>query len=128
MVIAAGVVLRCVRSDHDECAVSEGLGGFEDLDGASANAEVTGEIDPADGAGGIEQKLGRAGDVVTVDAGALVKEIVAADHLGIAVGQKRIGVAGFAAEILGLTGRIGANGYGPDTELFQIRETFLDTP
>lgn len=96
--------------------------------GASANAEVAGEIDPADGAGGIEQKLGRACDVVTVDAGAFVKEIVAADHLGIGIGQKRIGVAGFAAEILGLTGRIDANSDGPDTELFQIRETFLNTP
>jgi len=39
---------------------------------AGADAEVAGEIDPADGPGGIEEELGWAGDVVTVDAGAFV--------------------------------------------------------
>jgi len=110
------------------CATLEGLGGFEDLVGAGADAEVAGEIDPADGAGGIEEELGWAGDVMAVDAGAFVKKIVAADHFGIRVGEERIGVTGFAAEILRLAGRIDADGDGPDAELFEIRETFLDTP
>jgi len=110
------------------CATLEGLGGFEDLVGAGADAEVAGEIDPANGAGGIEEELGGAGDVMAVDAGAFVKEIVAADHFGIGVGEERVGVAGFAAEILGFAGRIDADGDGPDAELFEIRETFLDTP
>ena len=106
----------------------QGLGGLEDLVGAGADAQIAGEIDPAYGAGGIEEELGGARDVVAVDAGALVQEIVAANHFGIGVGEECIGVAGLAAEILRLTGRIDANGYGPDTELFEIRETFLDTP
>jgi hypothetical protein len=101
---------------------------LKDLVGAGADAEIPGEIDPTDGAGGIEEELGGASDVVAVDAGALVKEIVAANHFGIGVGEECIGVAGLAAEILGLAGRIDANGYGPDAKLFEIRETLLDTP
>jgi hypothetical protein len=106
----------------------EGLGGFEDLVGASANAKVTGEVDPADGAGGIDQELGGAGDVVALDAGAFVKQIVAADHFSIGIGEKGVRIAGFAAEILRLAGRIDADGDGPDAKLFEIRETLLNTP
>jgi len=108
--------------------VLKGLRRLDDLVGAGADTEVAGEIDPADSTGGIDKELGRAGDIVAVDAGAFVKEIVTADHFGIGVGEKGVGVAGLAAEILGFAGRINANGHGPDAELFQIRETFLDTP
>jgi hypothetical protein len=108
--------------------VLKGLRRLDDLVGAGADAEVAGEIDPADGTGGIDEKFGGAGDVVAVDTGAFVKEIVAADHFGSRIGEERIIVAGFAAEILRFAGRIDANGYGPDAELFKIRETFLDTP
>jgi len=98
------------------------------LVGASANAEVAGEIDPADGAGGIDEELGGAGDVVAVDAGAFVKQIVAANHFSIGIGKKGVSVAGFVAEVLRLAGRIDTDGDGPDAELFEIRETLLNTP
>jgi len=98
------------------------------LVGASANAEVAGEIDPADGAGGIDEELGGAGDVVAVDAGAFVQQIVAADHFSIGIGEKGVSVASFAAEVLRLAGRVDADGDGPDAELFEIRETLLNTP
>jgi hypothetical protein len=98
------------------------------LVGAGADAEIPGEIDPADGAGGIKEELGGASDVVAVDAGAFVQEIIAADHFGIGVREKCIGVASLAAEILRLAGRVDANGYRPNAELFEIRETLLDTP
>jgi hypothetical protein len=106
----------------------QGLGGFEDLVGAGANAEVAGEIDPADSAGGIEEELGGAGDVVAVDTGAFVQEVVAADYFGVGIGEKGVGVACFAAKRLGLAGRIDTDGDGPDAELFKIGETFLNTP
>jgi len=88
------------------------------LVGASANAEVAGEIDPADGAGGIDEELSGAGDVVAVDAGAFVHQIVAADHFSIGIGKKGVSVASFAAEVLRLAGRIDTDGDGPDAELF----------
>ena len=96
--------------------------------GASANAEVAGEIDPADGAGGIDEELSGAGDVVAFDASAFVQQIVAADHFSIGIGEKGISVAGFAAEVLRLAGRIDTDGDGPDAKLFEIRETLLNTP
>ena len=96
--------------------------------GASANAEVAGEVNPADGAGRIDEELSGAGDVVAFDAGPFVQQIVAADHFSIGIGEKGVSVASFAAEVLRLAGRIDADGDGPDAELFEIRETFLDTP
>jgi len=69
-------------------------------------------------AGGIDEELGGAGDVVAVDAGAFVEQIVAANHFSIGIGKKGVSVAGFAAEILGLAGRIDTDGDGPDAELF----------
>jgi hypothetical protein len=101
---------------------------LEDLVGAGADAEVAGEIDPTDGAGGIEQELGGAGDIVAVDAGAFVQEVVSADYFGVGIGQESVGVASLTAEVLGLARRIDADGHGPDAELFKIGETFLDTP
>jgi hypothetical protein len=95
---------------------------------AGADAQVASEIDPADGAGGVEEKLAGAGDIVSIDAGAFVQEIVATDYLSIGVGEERVAVAGLAAEILGFAGRIDADGHGPDAELFKIGETFLNTP
>jgi hypothetical protein len=87
---------------------------LEDLVGAGSDAEVAGEIDPADGAGGIEQELGGASDIVAIDAGAFMQEVVAPDGFGVGVGKKRVGVVGLAAEILGLGGRVDTNGNRPD--------------
>jgi hypothetical protein len=65
---------------------------------------------------------------VAVDAGAFVQEVIAADYFGFGIRQERVGVVGFAAEILGLPRGIDADGDGPDAKLFKIGETFLNTP
>jgi len=95
---------------------------------AGADAEVAGEIDPTNGAGGIEQELGRARDIVSLDAGAFVQEVVSADYFGVGIGEESVGVAGLVAKILGFAGRIDTDGDRPNAELFKIGETFLDTP
>ena len=96
--------------------------------GASANAEVAGEIDPADGARGIDEELSGAGDVVAVNAGAFVEQIVAADHFSSGIGEKGGSGASFVAKVLRLAGRIDTDGDGQDAKLFEIRETLLNTP
>ena len=101
---------------------------MEHLFGPGADAQVVGEVDPADYPGGIDQELRRARDVVAVDAGSFVQQVVAADGLGIRVREKRIRIAGFAAEVLRLAGRIDADGHGPDAQFLEIREMILDTP
>jgi hypothetical protein len=51
---------------------------------------------------------------VAFDAGAFVEHIVTPDNFRVGIREKRIGVTGFAAEILRLRGRIDADGYGLD--------------
>ena len=96
--------------------------------GTSANAKVIGEIDPTDCSGGVDQELRGAGDVVAVDAGTFVQKVVAANRFGVGVREKRVGIPGFAAEVLRLAGRIDADGHGPDAQFLEIRQIFLDTP
>ena len=82
--------------------------------GTGADAKVIGEVDPANCAGGVDQELRRARNVVAFDACALVEEIVAADYFGSGVREKRVRITGFAAEILRFRWRVDANGDGID--------------
>ena len=88
----------------------QGAGGLQHRVGAGADAEVSGEIDPTDCAGGIDEEFGGAGDVVAVDTGAFVQHVVTADGFGVWIGEERIRVAGLAAEIEGRSGGIDADG------------------
>jgi len=101
---------------------------LQHLLGPGSDAQVVGQIDPADYTGGIEQELRGARDVVTVDAGSFVQQVVAANRFGVGVREKRKGIAGFAAQVLRLAGRIDADGHGPDAQFLEIRQMFLDTP
>ena len=65
---------------------------------------------------------------MSVDSCAGMEKVIAANDLRFRVGEKRVGVGRFAAEILRLAGRIDADGDGPDAKLFEIRETLLNTP
>jgi len=49
---------------------------------------------------------------VAFDAGAFVKHIIPPDDFRVGIREKRIGVAGFAAEVLRLGGRVNTNRYG----------------
>lgn len=96
--------------------------------GASADAEIIGEIDPADCAGGVDEELSGARYVMAVDAGSFVEEVIAADYLGTGVGQECVRVASFAAEVLRLAGSINTDGNGLDAELCELLQFLLDTP
>ena len=87
---------------------------MEHLVGAGADTEVIGEIDPADCAGGVDEELRGARYVMAVDAGSFVEEVVAADYLGIRVGQECVRVASLAAEVLRLGGSVNTDGNGLD--------------
>jgi hypothetical protein len=85
------------------------------LVGAGADAEVIGEIDPADCAGGVDEELGGARYVKAVYAGSFVKEIVAADYFGLGIGEECVGVASLAAKVLRGGWSINTDGDGLDT-------------
>ena len=88
----------------------QGARGLEHLVGAGADAKVIGEIDPANGAEGVDEELRWAGDIVALHAGTLVEKVVAADCFGIGIREKRVGVAGLAAEVLRFRWRVDADG------------------
>jgi hypothetical protein len=101
---------------------------LQHLFGAGAHAEVVGEVDPANHTGRINQNFGRTGDIVAISAGPFVEQVVAADDFGVGVGEEGIGVAGFAAQAGGFTGRVHANGDGSDSGGLKFGEMLFDTP
>lgn len=79
---------------------SQCAGGLEHLLGAGTDSEVIGEVDPANCAGGVDEEFGGAGDVMPIDAGTFMEQVVAADQLGVRIRQKRVRVTGLTAEVL----------------------------
>ena len=60
--------------------------------------------------------------------GTLVEQVVAANNFGVGVGEKRIGIAGFVAKILGLSRRIDTYAYRLNAKLLEVLQSILDTP
>lgn len=80
--------------------LGNGAGGGEHLLGAGTDADVFGEIFPADDAGTVDEKFSGTRDVVLFRSAALVQEIVPANHFGLGIAEKRELVTLLAAEML----------------------------
>jgi hypothetical protein len=98
------------------------------LVGTGTHAKVIGEIDPANCAGGVDEKLRRSRYVVATNSGTLVEDVVAPDYFRVGVREKRVGVTGFTAEVLRFRRRIDADGYGLDAQFLEILQMVLYTP
>jgi len=94
---------------------SQCASGLQNLLRAGPDAKVVSEVDPADRARGVDEELARSSDVVALDPGAFVEEVVAADYFGVWIGEKSVGIAGFAAQVLRFAGGINADGHGLNT-------------
>ena len=108
--------------------LGEGTGGGEDLTGAGAHPEILGQIHPAHGAGSIEQKFGRPGDVLPIDSGAAMEQVVTTDRFASWIGKKRERVASFATEVAGDFGSIHADGHGANPSGLDEFQILFDTP
>jgi hypothetical protein len=104
------------------------MGGGEDLVGAGAHPEILGQIHPAYGAGSVEQKFGRTGDILAILSGAGMEQVVTTDGLGFGIGKKCKGVAGFAAEVAGDLGSIHSDGHGANPSRLDEFQILFDTP
>jgi len=104
----------------------KGAGDGEGLLGGWADADVIGEVFPADDAGTIDEKFSGAGDIVPVHASALVQQVVAANDFGLRVTQKRERVTGLLAQIRGDIGGVHADGHGPHALRGELRKTLLN--
>jgi hypothetical protein len=114
-------VWLAVRSSH-------AVKGLQDLQGAGADANILGEIHPADLSGGVDQKLSWSGNIGAVDAGVGMYEVPTADDVFFGVGENRESVAGGLAEMLGLLRRVNANGDDANFARVEIGKVLLETP
>jgi hypothetical protein len=101
---------------------------FQDIFGSCSYAKIFGQIPPAHDARRVHQKFRGPSDVLPVHTGALVQQVVAANHFRFWVRQKRVRVSGFLAQRLGFFGRVHTNCYRPHSPPFQLMQTLLDTP
>jgi len=102
--------------------------GLQDLQGAGADANILGEIHPADLSGGVDQKLGRSGNIGAVDAGVGMDEVPAANNVVFGIGENRESVTCGLAEMLGILRRVNANGDDADFARVEIGKMLFETP
>ena len=102
--------------------------GLQDLQGAGADANILGEIHPADLSGGVDQKFGGARDIGAVDAGVRMDEVPPADDVVFGVGENRESVASGLAEVLGLFRGVHANGDDTNLARVEIGKVLFETP
>jgi hypothetical protein len=95
--------------------------------GPRAHAVVVRQVPPADGAGGVDQELGRAGDAGGNSFLRLV-EVVAMEDLGFFIAQEGIGPARLREVLAQGGGRIGADGDDTDAALVEVWKALLETP
>jgi hypothetical protein len=98
------------------------------LFGAGADAEVFGELFPADFTIRIDEEFGGAGDVGAVDARVGVNEVPAADNFVFGVGENREGVASGLAETLGLLRRVHANADDSNPASVELWQALFEAP
>jgi hypothetical protein len=95
--------------------------------GSGANPQVFGEIGPAHDAVRVDQEFGRSRDGLLAMT-LRMQHPVAADDLGLLVGQERIGVTLLAAVIARDLRWIDADGHRPDSARRKFAQVPFDTP
>ena len=110
------------------CNLRQRLRHFEHLLRPGPHPVVLGEVDPANRSRRIHQKLSRPRDIVSVNSGALVQQIVTPDRLGPGIRKKRIGVTSLLREKPRFLGRVDADRNRLNAGGAEIGETLFDTP
>jgi hypothetical protein len=102
--------------------------GFHDLFGSGANPVVLGQVDPADGSGGIEEEFGGARDVAAAYSSAGMNEVIAFDRGCVRIGEDGEAKAGLLCEIARDVWRIDTDRDGTNADGVDLSEVLLDTP
>ena len=98
------------------------------LFGTGADPVVFGEVDPADCAGGVEEKFGGTRDVVTARPSAGMNEVIALDRRRIRIGENGKCQTAFPRHIERDVGWIDTDGDGANADCVDFGEMLLDTP
>ncbi len=114
---------------RDKCdALAQALGHFENLFWARTHPIVFREVQPPHSSGRIHQKLGRPGNVLPVNSGARVQQIIAANHFGFRIRKKRESVAGSLTKIVRNLWSVDADCNRTNPCLFELSQTILNAP
>ena len=90
--------------------------------GAGADADVFGEVAPADDFGGVDQKFGGAGDVALIRASRLMQNMIAPNHRGVRIGKNGEGISGFCRQIARNFRRVDADRYREYACSLEVRQ------
>ena len=96
--------------------------------GARAHAVVLREVHPANHAGRIQQEFRWSRDVLSIDPGTRMQQIITANDLGFRIGEKGICVARLTTQIARHFRRVHADRYWANAKLSKLRQVFFDTP
>jgi hypothetical protein len=116
-------------TDPPEAGISAGVQTVKNLEHglrAGTDPVIVGEVDPAHGAGRIDQDLGRPGDGLAL--GGLVNQSVAAQNFRLRVAQEGEGPAGLGEVRAELFRRVGADRDRPDAAPGEFRKLLVETP
>lgn len=101
---------------------------FKNLFRPGADPVVLGEVHPADGAGGVQKKLGRPGNVLAVDSLTCMNKVVASNHFRFGIGKKSECVLGFLTKIARDFGKVHANSNRANPRLMELIQILLNAP
>lgn len=86
------------------------------------------QVHPPHRARRIHHKLGRPGDVLSIDAGTRVHQVIAANHFCLWIRKKCISVSGFLTELARDLGRVYADRHRTNAHLCEFIEPMLNAP
>ena len=96
------------------------------LVGLGAHANILCKVDPAHCAGRVHQELRGPGDVGVARSAGHVHQVVAANHFGLGIGEKREGIVVLLAKLGGLLGAINADRYWTNTCSLKLLNVLLN--
>jgi hypothetical protein len=103
------------------------LRGSQHLVRAGSDADIFGEVAPANNLGRVHQKLGWPCDVVSIRPASRVQQVVAPNHRGIGIRKNRESVSRFVGKIARQFRRINANRDRTYSRRLELRQPFLYT-
>jgi len=93
-----------------------------------ADAQILGQVHPADRSGRIDQKFSGARNLASVRAAFVVEQVKAANGVKLFVGEERVGVALLPAVLPRNFRRVHANGHDLHSARLELIELFFETP
>ncbi len=111
-----------------KACLAKGFRSFENLFRPGAHPVILSEIEPAHGAGGIHQEFSWPRNVLAIDSGAGVNQVVTANRFSFRIRKKSECISGFLAEVAVNFGTVHADGNRVNSRLVKLIQTLFNAP